>query len=594
MEIKDTKRKRFELYKAKGLYKYIKPYNGKFLTGLIFLGLSSATTLMFPALMGKLLDGDNGSSELSNGINLENINHVALILVAVFITQAVFSFLRVLLFAKVTESTLADIRKATYANVIRLPMSFYSKTRVGELNSRIAADTALLQDTLMITLPEFVRGILTVIIGIALISLYSYKLTLVILATIPVIVLFAIPFGKFIKSLSKKTQSKVAESNIITEETFTGIQSVKSYHNEWLESDRYSKAVEEIKKLGLKTATWRGGFISTMIVLGFCAIVLFVWYAAHLKNNGEISTGDLSAFILYSVFVGASLGGLATTYSKIQQAIGASENLLDLINESPENFSPKHDSHKITSGKVKFNKVKFSYPSRPEITVLNEISFEIDAGKQIALVGSSGSGKSTITALIQRFYDCENGSICIDDVDIKNYSLSELRGNMALVPQEVLLFGGSIRENIAYGKPEATEDEIIEAAQKANALEFISNFPEKFDTIVGERGIQLSGGQRQRIAIARAVLKNPKILILDEATSALDSESEKLVQDALEKLMKGRTTFVIAHRLSTIKNADTILVLDKGTITEKGSHQELMKLDDGLYLKLNTMQSLLS
>jgi len=375
------------------------------------------------------------------------------------------------------------------------------------------------------------------------------------------------------------------------EETLSGITNVKSFANEMYESIRYAKSTESIIEKALQGAKARGFFASFIILALFGSIVGVIWYGARLVNQDEMSFGNLIQFVLYSVFVGASIGGIAEMYAQIQKAIGAAERILEIMDEEAEPYEATNPA-KISaiSGSLKFDNVQFRYPSRPDISVLNGVSFDAKQGETIALVGPSGSGKSTIASMVLRFYNPDSGTITIDGINSKDMGLEFLRNQMAIVPQDVILFGGTIRENIEYGKPGASLEEIISAAKKANAHVFVDGFPEKYDTVVGERGIQLSGGQRQRVAIARAVLKDPRILILDEATSSLDSESERLVQEALDKLMVGRTSIVIAHRLSTIRKADRILVLDKGTITENGRHEELLAKDGGLYRGLLELQ----
>ena len=574
---------------AKKLLSFLKPYRGLFVVGMIFLILSTATTMLFPYLLGKLLDADNSQS--TDGLDLSNlsdINNIALILLIIFVSQAIFSFFRIYFFAKITQGTIADIRTSAFGNIIKLPISFFDKTRVGELISRITADTTQLETTIMTTFPEFIRGILTIVIGVAIIAFQNIELTLVILSVLPVIVIVAIVFGKYIKRLSKNTQQVNAESNIVVEETLSGVKAVKSYANESYEISRYSKVANSIKQIAIKTGVWRGAFISTMIFMSFGTIILFIWYASHLKADGHLLPGELAGYLMYVIFIGTSFGGMAQNLSNIQKAIGASERIVDLIQEESEIIEEKKNRVQL-KGNIRFDNVQFSYPSRKETEVLKGISFEINEGEQLALVGASGSGKSTIASLLLNFYDINSGSISYDGKNQNDLDLNELRSNIAVVPQEVILFGGTILENIQYGKPGASKEEIIEAAKKANANDFISKFPEGYNTIVGDRGIQLSGGQRQRIAIARAVLNDPAILILDEATSALDSESEHLVQEALEKLMKGRSSVVIAHRLSTIKNADNILVIEEGKIIESGKHDDLV-YKKGAYSKLVSLQ----
>jgi ABC-type multidrug transport system fused ATPase/permease subunit len=472
-------------------------------------------------------------------------------------------------------------------------MAFFNGERAGELSSRISNDISQLQDTFMTTLAELIRQAFMIVFGIALLFYYSIELTLVMLVSLPVMMILAFFFGRFIRTLSKASQSELAKSQVVVEETITGIQSVKAFTNEFLEMLRYERAVEEVRSLAMKGAKWRGAFASFIIFGLFGTIVLVIWYGVKLRNEGEIGLDLLTSFILYSVFIGASIGGVADVFGKLQKAIGATESLFDLMETTPEALSSTKGSEKLNlSGKIEFKGVKFSYPTRREKPVIQGINFEIAPGQKVAIVGPSGAGKTTISALLLRYYELDEGQILFDGKPSTSFSISALRNEMALVPQDIILFGGSIAENIAYGKPEASLDEIKQAAEKANALEFIESFPDGFDTLVGERGIQLSGGQRQRVAIARAILKDPKILILDEATSSLDSESERLVQDALEKLMRDRTSLIIAHRLSTIRKSDNILVLDHGKVKEQGTHDQLMKIENGAYRNLTDLQLL--
>lgn len=571
------------LKKSLRLFKYVKPYAGTFAIGLVFLFLSSGASMVFPYLTGQLVDAANTDF-------LDQINRIALLLLGVFFLNAIFSFFRIYLFAIVTQKTLASLRQATYYQLIRLKMKFFSERRVGELNSRISSDISLLQETLTTTIAEFLRQIIIIIIGIALLTYISGKLTLLMLALVPVVVLVAVLFGKKIRKLSKEAQDAVADSNVIVEETLQGIATVKAFVNEQFEYLRYKKRTDDVIGVSLKGAKWRGAFASFIIFCLFGSIVAVIWYGVVLVQEDQLTIGDLFTFILYSVFVGASLGGIADLYSQLQKAIGATENLLEIFEEEKEEEEEKQHTKKISEGKISFKAVDFAYPSRSDVEVLKQLSFEIESGQQVALVGPSGAGKSTITSLILKFFEVSKGEILIDGKAIDDYALTDLRAAMAIVPQDVVLFGGSIYDNILYGNPKASKKEVKEAAQKANAAEFIEAFPDGYSTLVGERGVQLSGGQRQRIAIARAILKNPKILILDEATSSLDSKSEQLVQQALDELMKGRTSLVIAHRLSTIQKADNILVLQEGKLVESGTHQELLAKENGLYRDLKSLQ----
>ena len=570
--------------KAKIIFKYAGKNTWKFYLGLLFLLLTSVTALAFPKFMGMLVDCVN---KKDSGL----ANQIALGLGLVLILQSVFSFFRLSLFVNFTENTLANVRLALYTNLVKLPMSFFSQKRVGELNSRISNDISQIQDTLTTTIAEFLRQFILIIGSFVMLASINIKLTIMMISVVPLVGVAAVFFGRFIRKYSKKVQDQVAESQVVVEETMQGISIVKAFANEWYEIERYTTKIREVVKVAIKGGQLRGYFASFIIVCLFGTIVAVVWYGVQLSIAGEITVGELFTFILYSSYVGASSGGIAELYAQMQKAIGATERVFELLEEIPEKInSTENQNFPKIKGDVSFENVAFTYPSRKEIQVLKEVSFTALSGQKIAIVGPSGAGKSTITSLLLRFYDTTGGSITIDNKNMLDYDLEALRGNMSIVPQDVILFGGTIKENIAYGKPNATDEEIMLAAKQANALQFIQGFPEQFETVVGERGIKLSGGQRQRIAIARALLKNPSILILDEATSSLDSESEKLVQEALEILMEGRTSIIIAHRLSTIRSADQILVLDQGQITEKGTHQELIAIENGIYKNLSNLQ----
>ena len=568
--------------KARKLLIYLRPHRLEFGIGLLFLLGSSLASLAFPKYLGDLVD--SASKEF-----VEQIDKIALILLVILVVQAVMSYFRIVLFVRVTEKMLAALRQATYRHLIQLPMSFFSERRVGELNSRISADVALLQETFTTTLAEFLRQMIIIVGGITLLAITSVKLTLFMLAILPAIMIIAVFFGRFIRKFSKDVQKQVAESNTIVEETLQGIQNVKAFANEFFEIKRYTAKTNEVAKTAIKGGVYRGAFSSFIITGLFGAIVAVIWKGSVLVQSGEIQIGQLFSFVIYSGFIGGSIGGLADVYARIQKAIGATEELMEILEQPTEDLSDENKGIQL-KGAVRFQNIRFAYPSRPDMTVLKDLTFEAKPGQQIALVGASGAGKSTIVQLLYQFYKPLSGAIYFDDLEASTFELSALRREMALVPQDVLLFGGTIRENIEYGRPGASDTDIDNAAKMANALEFIEKFPEGLNTVVGERGVQLSGGQRQRIAIARAVLKDPSVLVLDEATSSLDSESERLVQDALEKLMEGRTSLVIAHRLSTIRNADAILVLQDGELVEQGTHSELMNNPESRYRELNKLQ----
>lgn len=571
------------LSKLGGIFQFLMPYRLAFISGLIFLLFSSLTLLTFPFVAGKLIDTAQGSSWIVN-----DVNSIALILIGILAVQSIFSFFRVWLFALVSEQAMRDIRHLLYGRLVRLPMTFFDKRRTGELISRITADVGQLQDTFSTTLAELFRQVITLVAGIGFLFFNTPKLTVFMLGTFPVLILIAMFFGRFIRKLSKKTQDELAAANVIVEETLQSISTVKSFVGESYESARYGKGLNAVLGVALTTAKYRGAFISFIIFALFGGIVAVMWYGASLVAAGQMSVGELVSFVLYTTFIGGSIAGLGDIYSQLQKAIGSSERVLEIMDEAPEaEFGATTDKFE---GKIEFAGVSFRYPTRPEVEVLKNVSFQVQPGEKIALAGHSGAGKSTIIQLLLRFYETEKGSVLIDGRDLKEWDLKVLRSKIGIVPQEVLLFGGSIRENIAYAKPDATEDEIIQAAKKANAWQFITQFPEGLETLVGERGVKLSGGQRQRVAIARAILKDPAILILDEATSSLDAESESLVQQALDELMKGRTTLIIAHRLATIRKVDRIYALSEGKIVEQGSHKELLADEGGFYANLVRLQ----
>lgn len=582
--------------RAKGIFDYLKPYKFRFIIGWLFLILSSSTMIFFPYLMGQLLGSAGKSVSLTDSLSLisiENINTVVILLFVLFGIQAVFSYFRVILFTNVTENTLKDIRYKAFEKLVYMPMDFFNKNKVGELTSRIANDINQIQETLRTTIAEFFRQIITVFGSIILLLFISLKLSLIMVGTVPVMALIAVFFGRFIRKLSKQAQDHSAESNSIVEEALMGISNVKAFTNELFLLKKYENNLDEIKRLSVKAGVWRGLFISFIIFCMTGAIVFIIWQGLLLTqgSNPELSSADFFSFMLYTIMMVASISSVPDLYASIQKSIGATDNLMQIIQQDNEKEILKGTIQNEIKGEIEFQNVSFSYPQRADISVLSNVGFKIEKNQTVALVGASGAGKSTISSLLLNYYKVNEGHLLFDGVDIKSIETKHLRKHIAIVPQEVILFAGSILENILFGRPEASEKEAVEAAKKANAYEFINSFPEGFDTQVGDRGIQLSGGQKQRIAIARAILKNPTILILDEATSALDSESEKLVQDALDQLMLGRTSIVIAHRLSTIKKADKILVLEKGNVVEEGTHNSLMD-KNGLYANFVELQAM--
>ncbi len=574
-------------------FAFIKPYRIAFAFGIFFLLLSSITSMLFPYLIGQLLGQDPPGATPSPDtfIDLSNTNTLVKVLLLVFSIQAIFSFFKTYLFGYFTANTLKDIRIRSFHKMITSPLQFFDENKVGELTSRVATDIELLRETFNTTLPAFIGQIITVVVSLGILFFMSPRLCLITLAVVPVVATLGVFFGNFIKKVSMEIQDHAAKSNAILEESLVGIANVKTFVNEFFEIKKYRQAVLTVRDKTMKIVTWEGLFGTLITFCMFGSIVFVIWQGKLMVESGQISGKHFISFILYTIFVGGSIGGLPDLYAKIQKALGATESLMKILEGSTEKLILEPIKEPLNlKGEVQFKNVNFTYDSRSDIEVLKDISLSVQAGQQIALVGPSGSGKSTLSALLLQFYQPSSGTLFFDGMPSQDFELSKLRNEMALVPQEVILFGGTIKENIRYGDLNASEAELLAAAKAANAHAFIQQFPDGYDTYVGDRGIQLSGGQKQRIAIARAILKNPSILILDEATSSLDSESELLIQEALDRLMVGRTSFIIAHRLSTIKGCDLILVLKDGQISERGTHAELMEVEDGVYRGLSELQ----
>ncbi|MFM2267916.1 MAG: hypothetical protein RL757_1357, partial [Bacteroidota bacterium] len=582
-----TKLSRENFSDALKIFQFIKPYRWSMILGMVMLAVSSLSFMVILWLCGELVNTAQGKSQI-----FSSLDQIGVLLVSIIAVQGVVSYFRMLLFAKVSERGIADIRLALYQKMVTLPISFFEQSRVGELSSRVTNDVERLYNTFSITLAEFLRQILILVCGIGFLLYTSFDLAKVMLFTIPIVIVGAMFFGRYIRKISKDRQNAIADTNIVLSETMLAINAVKAFTNEWFEVSRFQKANQKTVDISMSFAARRAWFAVFIVVVLFGALLFILWQGALLLQKGGIEAGSLINFFTFTATIAGSIAGLGNFYPELVGSIGATERVREILNMPSElniSATPMMPERRL-EGNISFRNIRFRYPTRSDVEVLKGVSLDIKSGQKIALVGMSGAGKSTITQLLLRFYEYSEGEISVDGKNILDYNLSEYRSNMAIVPQEVLLFGGTIRENILYGKPNASDAEILEAAKLSNAWEFISQFPEGLETIVGERGIKLSGGQRQRIAIARAILRNPSILILDEATSSLDAESEKVVQDALNVLMKGRTSIIIAHRLATIRDVDQIFVLDGGKIVEQGTHDTLSMLPNGIYNGLAKLQ----
>ncbi len=564
----------------KRILKLSRPELKVLLIGTIFLIIGSSSNLVYPQFIKTMIDGALGSKQM------DQINHVAFIMLGLFAIQAVASALRYYLFTMAGERIVLKLRKDLYAHILEQEIAFFDFNRTGELMSRISSDATVLQNAVSVNISMGLRNIAGAVGGLAMMIYTSPKLALTMLVVVPPVAFGAGIFGRRIRGFSKKSQDALAQASTVAEETISGMRTVRSFAQEDFEISRYDKSLQ----LSLKSARGRilqiSWFTGIASLIGYSAIVGVLWFGGKLVIANEMTIGDLTQFLLYLLIMSFSVAALGSLWGDFMASVGAARRIFEILDKAPIISNKMGDKIERLAGELSFNQISFAYPSRTDVSVLKDFSLNLKPGQRVALVGPSGSGKTTVASLVSRFYDPIAGSIFLDGKDIKSLEPQWMRRQIGLVSQEPILISSSIEENIRYGNEHATQQQVLEVAKQANAAEFISKFPEGYDTLVGEKGIQLSGGQKQRVAIARALLKDPKILILDEATSALDTESEALVQEALNRLMQGRTTLVIAHRLATIQDADVICVMENGRIMQTGSHQELLKQEKGIYRKL--------
>jgi ABC-type multidrug transport system fused ATPase/permease subunit len=565
---------------ARRLFQYVLQYRTKLLLGAGALLAAAGLQLIFPMIAGHMVQGTIvnvfGDAAQAPPEWFRNIWTTTGIMAVLVVGILVFSYWGIVLFSEIGERALADLRAATYERLMLLPMAFFARHRAGDLSSRILNDLSQIQELWIHDLRQLLRFSALTLGGILLMFATSARLAGVLFAILPLIIGASFWIGKRIRTLSSRSQEQLARSAVVLEETLQAIQAVKAFHNEKLEIARYRRSLDDFLPPALRGARSRAFFVCAILLVILSTVIFIMNYGSHTIVEGWLTPGGFTTFMFYLAFAAGSGGSLAELYSKIQRVLGANSRIVAILDEPIENLDSDTPPLLSLEGRVSFRNVSFSYPSRADSPVLRGISLEAAPGERIAIVGPSGAGKSTLVSLLLRLFDPDQGEILIDGKPAREYPLGWLRARMGLVPQEVILFGGTLRENIAYGKPSAKMEEIVAAARAAHALDFIEALPEKFETMAGDRGNQLSGGQRQRIALARAFLKNPAILILDEATSALDPESEKHIQAALDGLMRGRTSFIIAHRLTTIRDADRIIVLRNGTIVESGDPQTLL------------------
>jgi ABC-type multidrug transport system fused ATPase/permease subunit len=583
-----------------GLFRYLRPYWGKFAAAQVLLLTSTSAGLAFPYLAGRLIDAAGGAPRAAapGGVAAGSlgVDRIVLVLLLMLALRSVCTYFQTCWLREVGERSLADLRRDVYGHLIRLPMPFFDGRRVGELAGRLYGDLTAIQGAMTGAIPGLLGQAVVLAGGLTLILVTSVRLTAAMLASVPLAIGVAIAFGGRTQRASREFQDRLADTMVIVEETLQAVAGVKAFTNEGYEAARYRAGLDSMIEVMLRGARVQGAFEALVGFALFGSTIPTIWYGARLVESGALTFGAMTRFVLYTAYLGGAMGHFVRFYGEWNRAVGATHRICEMLAEGPEPLdaapaaAPGRPPAPRIGGRIAFEGVTFAYPTRKGAAVLRGLSLSADQGRRIALVGPSGAGKSTIVSLLLRFYEPDSGRVLIDGRDAREYPLRQLRGRMAIVPQDIVLFGGTIAENIAYGRPGASGGEVEEAARRANAHDFIAGFPDGYRTVVGDRGVQLSGGQRQRVAIARAILRDPAILILDEATSSLDAQSERLVQQALDGLMRGRTSVIIAHRLATVRRADCIFVIKGGQVVESGTHDELSAREGGVYRTLADLQ----